>query len=169
MPSGTRRHSRATGRDSASQRPGTHGLAAALCLLTAACGSSSDDKAGDATTEAAASKNGYPVSLDNCGQKQTFEKAPSRVVAMNGASVAEVSTLLALDLDDKIVANQQTYGNSEVPGRAEAIHSVTVSIGLPFIPELRLLRTNSGDRLTSSLVEVKNQWCRVEAHLWSGP
>lgn len=40
---------------------------------------------------------------------------------MNGASVAEVSTLLALGLDDKIVANQQSYGNSEVPGRAEAI------------------------------------------------
>ncbi|MEU7208902.1 ABC transporter substrate-binding protein [Streptomyces sp. NPDC044989] len=102
-------------------RPVATALAAALCLLTAACGSSSDDKAGDSTTEAAASKNGYPVTLDNCGQKQTFEKAPSRVVVMNGASVAEVSTLLALGLDDKIVANQQTYGNSEVPGRAEAI------------------------------------------------
>ncbi|MER7780062.1 ABC transporter substrate-binding protein [Streptomyces sp. NPDC096191] len=102
-------------------RPVATALAAALCLLTAACGSSGDDKAGDSTTEAAASKSGYPVTLDNCGQKQTFEKAPSRVVVMNGASVAEVSTLLALGLDDKIVANQQTYGNSEVPGRAEAI------------------------------------------------
>ncbi len=40
---------------------------------------------------------------------------------MNGASVAEVSTLLALGLQDKIVANQQSYGMSEVPGRAEAI------------------------------------------------
>ncbi|MEV5756862.1 ABC transporter substrate-binding protein [Streptomyces tendae] len=102
-------------------RPVATALAAALCLLTAACGFSSDDKAGDSTTEVAASKSGYPVTLDNCGQKQTFEKAPSRVVVMNGASVAEVSTLLALGLDDKIVANQQTYGNSEVPGRAEAI------------------------------------------------
>ncbi|MET7320248.1 ABC transporter substrate-binding protein [Streptomyces sp. NPDC005549] len=102
-------------------RPVATALAAALCLLTAACGSSSDGKAGNSTTEAAASRSGYPVTLDNCGQKQTFEKAPSRVVVMNGASVAEVSTLLALGLDDKIVANQQTYGDSEVPGRAEAI------------------------------------------------
>ncbi|WP_406154742.1 ABC transporter substrate-binding protein [Streptomyces sp. NBC_01023] len=102
-------------------RPAVTALAAALCLLTAACGSSSDDKASDTTTEATASKTGYPVTLDNCGQKETFKKAPSRVVVMNGASVAEVSTLLALGLGDKIVANQQTYGMSEVAGRAAAI------------------------------------------------
>ncbi|MEV7152921.1 ABC transporter substrate-binding protein [Streptomyces sp. NPDC093084] len=102
-------------------RPAAAALAAALCLLTAACGSSSDGKASGGTTEAAASKTGYPVTLDNCGQKETFEKAPSRVVVMNGASVAEVSTLLALGLEDRIVANQQTYGMSEVPGRAAAI------------------------------------------------
>ncbi|WP_330257882.1 ABC transporter substrate-binding protein [Streptomyces murinus] len=94
-------------------------LAAALCLLTAGCGSSSADKATDTT--AAASATGYPVTLDNCGVKETFAKAPSRVVVMNGASVAEVSTLLALGLGDRIVANEQSYGMSEVPGRAAAI------------------------------------------------
>lgn len=107
------------------KRPVATALAAALCLLTAACGnSSSDDKASDTTTEAAASKTGYPVTLDNCGQKETFTKAPSRVVVMNGASVAEVSTLLALGLQDKIVANQQGYGMSEVAGRAAAIKAL---------------------------------------------
>ncbi|MGM9463085.1 ABC transporter substrate-binding protein [Streptomyces murinus] len=94
-------------------------LAAALCLLTAGCGSSSADKA--TGTTAAASVTGYPVTLDNCGVKETFAKAPSRVVVMNGASVAEVSTLLALGLGDRIVANEQSYGMSEVPGRAAAI------------------------------------------------
>lgn len=94
-------------------------LAAALCLLTAGCGSSSADKA--TGTTAAASATGYPVTLDNCGVKETFAKAPSRVVVMNGASVAEVSTLLALGLGDRIVANEQSYGMSEVPGRAAAI------------------------------------------------
>ncbi|MGW4490796.1 ABC transporter substrate-binding protein [Streptomyces sp. NPDC004376] len=101
-------------------RPAAAALAAALCLLTAACGSSSDDKTSD-RTEAAASKTGYPVTLDNCGRKETFRKAPSRVVVMNGASVAEVSTLLALGLSDRIVANEQNYGMSEVAGRAAAI------------------------------------------------
>ncbi|MFE4964330.1 ABC transporter substrate-binding protein [Streptomyces sp. NPDC056660] len=102
-------------------RPAATALAAALCLLTAACGASSDDKASDDTAEAAASKTGYPVTLDNCGRKETFKKAPSRVVVMNGASVAEVSTLLALGLGDRIVANEQSYGASEVAGRAAAI------------------------------------------------
>ncbi|MFJ3895397.1 ABC transporter substrate-binding protein [Streptomyces sp. NPDC090083] len=102
-------------------RPAATALAAALCLLTAACGSSSDDRAGDGTAQAAASKTGYPVTLDNCGRKETFEKTPGRVVVMNGASVAEVSTLLALGQGSRIVANQQGYGMSEVPGRAAAI------------------------------------------------
>ncbi|MEV7344125.1 ABC transporter substrate-binding protein [Streptomyces sp. NPDC093544] len=105
-------------------RPVATALAAALCLLTAACGSSSEVTASGSTTGAAASKSGYPVTLDNCGEKETFEKAPDRVVVMNGASVAEVSTLLSLGLQDKIVANQQSYGMSEVPGRAEAIRKL---------------------------------------------
>ncbi|MGI5429249.1 ABC transporter substrate-binding protein [Streptomyces sp. CA-179760] len=103
-------------------RPAAAALAAAaLCLLTAACGASSDGKAAANSADAAAVTSGYPVTLDNCGRKETFEKAPGRVVVMNGASVAEVSTLLALGLEDKVVANQQGYGMSEVPGRAEAI------------------------------------------------
>ena len=108
-------------------------LAAARCLLTAACGSSSErvgdesgHLAGDPTTvaEAAAGRTDYPVTLENCGRKETFQKAPSRVVVMSGASVAEVSTLLALGLGDRIVANQQSYGMSEVPGRAAAIKAL---------------------------------------------
>ncbi|GGL69132.1 lipoprotein [Streptomyces anthocyanicus] len=102
------------------KRPAAATLATALCLLTAACGSSSDT-ANDTVGKAAGQATGYPVTLDNCGRKLTFEKAPERVVVMNGASVAEVSTLLALGLEDKIVANQQGYGRSEVPGRADAI------------------------------------------------
>ncbi|SHI25118.1 ABC transporter substrate-binding protein [Streptomyces sp. 3214.6] len=106
-------------------RPVTTALAAAaaLCLLTAACGGSSDDDT-TSTETTAASKTGYPVTLDNCGRSETFEKEPSRVVVMNGASVAEVSTLLALGLQDRIVANQQSYGMSEVPGRAAAVKAL---------------------------------------------
>ncbi|MEU6355230.1 ABC transporter substrate-binding protein [Streptomyces sp. NPDC047072] len=106
-------------------RPTAAALAAALCLLTAACGMSSGVSDGSASdTTAAAAKAGYPVTLDNCGRQQTFQKAPDRVVVMNGASVAEVSTLLALGLEDRIVANQQSYGMSEVPGRAAAVKAL---------------------------------------------
>lgn len=90
----------------------------ALCLATtAAC----------ATTTTAAESgekdrgDAYPVTITNCGKEYTYTEAPSRVVVMNGGSVAEVSALLELGLGDKIVANAQSYGASEVPGRVEAI------------------------------------------------
>jgi len=108
------------------KRPVATALAGALCLVTAACADSSTDQAGDtgANASAAAAKSGYPVTLDNCGVSEKFTKAPGRVVTMNGASVAEVSTLLALGLGDRIVANQQSYGMSEVAGRAKAIKAL---------------------------------------------
>ncbi|WP_405958461.1 ABC transporter substrate-binding protein [Streptomyces phaeochromogenes] len=108
------------------KRPVAIALAGALCMVTAACADSSTDKADDTgdNAAAAAAKSGYPVTLDNCGVPEKFTKAPSRVVTMNGASVAEVSTLLALGLGDRIVANQQSYGMSEVAGRAKAIKAL---------------------------------------------
>ena len=103
------------------ERPVAAVLAGALCLATAACGASSSP-----TSEAAAKANapGYPVSIENCVQTTTHTKAPSRVVVMNGASVAEVSSLPALGLGDRIVANGQSYGMSEVTGRAKAIKTL---------------------------------------------
>ncbi|MEU7658570.1 ABC transporter substrate-binding protein [Streptomyces lincolnensis] len=108
------------------KRPVATALAGALCLVTTACADSSTGKADDTgdNAPAAAAESGYPVTLDNCGVPERFTKAPSRVVTMNGASVAEVSTLLALGLGDRIVANQQSYGMSEVAGRAKAIKAL---------------------------------------------
>ena len=100
------------------KRPVAVTLAGALCLATAACGTSPDPTSRAA---AGAAAPGYPVTVDNCGRSTTYTKAPDRVVVMNGASVAEVSSLLALGLGDRVVANAQSYGMSEVPGRAEAI------------------------------------------------
>jgi iron complex transport system substrate-binding protein len=91
--------------------------AAVVCLAATACGTattSADPASGSAEA-------GYPVTITNCGKEYTFTKAPSRVVVMNGGSVAEVSSLLALGLGDKIIANAQSYGASEVPGRVDAI------------------------------------------------
>jgi len=103
-------------------RPAAVALAAAvsLCLSTAGCGNSAS---GGEETDAKPAA-GYPVTLDNCGQRETFTEAPRRVVVMNGASAAEVSTLLALGVQDSIVANQQGYGMSEEPGRAAAIEKL---------------------------------------------
>jgi len=96
------------------------------CLGASACGD--DDKksatAPSAATSASAATTGrttYPLTLENCGKNYTYKQAPSRVVVMNGGSVGEVSSLLALGLGDRIVANAQSYGASDEAGRAETI------------------------------------------------
>jgi iron complex transport system substrate-binding protein len=91
--------------------------AAAVCLAATACSAATTS----ADPTSGAPKAGYPVTITNCGKDYTFTQAPSRVVVMNGGSVAEVSALLELGLGDKIVANAQSYGASEVPGRVDAI------------------------------------------------
>ncbi|MFF3485869.1 ABC transporter substrate-binding protein [Streptomyces sp. NPDC002701] len=106
------------------KRPVALALAGALCLVTTACADTTDKTGAEGGAAAAAARTGYPVTLENCGVTQKFTEAPGRVVVMNGASVAEVSTLLALGLGDRIVANQQRYGMSEVKGRAEAIKAL---------------------------------------------
>ncbi|MEU7998024.1 ABC transporter substrate-binding protein [Micromonospora sp. NPDC049060] len=94
-------------------------LAAAIAalLLTTAC-STAKSEAGQSDDPP---KAGYPVTITNCGKKYTYQQAPSRVVVMNGGSVAEVSALLELGVADRIVANAQSYGASEVDGRVDAI------------------------------------------------
>ncbi|MEX5710050.1 ABC transporter substrate-binding protein [Parafrankia sp. FMc6] len=110
-------------------------FAAGALLLALVVTSCSDDTTGgsaDGTTEAStAAEQGasggrttYPLTIRNCGKDYTFDKAPSRVVVMNGGSVAEVSSLIELGVSDRIVANAQNYGASDVPGRAEAIDAL---------------------------------------------
>ena len=92
-------------------------VAVAVCLVATACTTtpiSADPASGTP-------KAGYPVTITNCGKKYTYNQPPSRVVVMNGGSVAEVSALLELGLGDRIIANAQSYGASEVPGRVDAI------------------------------------------------
>ncbi|AHI01053.1 ABC transporter substrate-binding protein [Kutzneria albida] len=97
-------------------------MVAATALAAVSCGTPAQQPAqttGPALAAAAAGQ--YPVTISNCGKDYTYSKAPSRVVVMNGGSVAEVSSLVALGLGDKIVANAQSYGASDEPGRAEQI------------------------------------------------
>ncbi|MFF1275891.1 ABC transporter substrate-binding protein [Streptomyces marokkonensis] len=67
-------------------------------LLTAGCGSSQDTAEDvEATASSAA---GFPVTVDNCGVRTTYEKPPSRVVTIH-QHPAEL--MLALGLRDRMV------------------------------------------------------------------
>ncbi len=69
---------------------------------------------GDSSTQ-------YPLTITNCGREITFEKAPERVLILNGTSVAEVETFIALGLEGHILANSQSYGQSDIDGMVEKI------------------------------------------------
>jgi iron complex transport system substrate-binding protein len=66
----------------------------------------------------------YPLTISNCGRELTFDKAPERVVLLNGTSVGEVSSFVVLGLQDRIVANSQRYGVSDDPSMVAAIDAV---------------------------------------------
>ncbi|WP_159327644.1 ABC transporter substrate-binding protein [Streptomyces tendae] len=73
-------------------------VALSSVLLTAACGASDD---GDRDAKAtAAAPAGFPVTIDNCGVKTTYDEPPSRVVTIH-QHPAEL--MLALGLKDRMV------------------------------------------------------------------
>ncbi|MFB8025511.1 ABC transporter substrate-binding protein [Streptomyces sp. NPDC056465] len=86
----------------ARRHPALRGAAAALALsaalLTAGCGSSGGSAAKPADT--ASSPEGFPVTIDNCGVRTTYERPPSRVVTIH-QHPAEL--MLALGLKDRMV------------------------------------------------------------------
>ncbi|MFG2923268.1 ABC transporter substrate-binding protein [Streptomyces sp. NPDC048305] len=73
-------------------------VAVSLALLTAGCGSSGEAGAKPAAT--ASSPEGFPVTVDNCGVRTTFDRPPSRVVTIH-QHPAEL--MLALGLKDRMV------------------------------------------------------------------
>lgn len=101
------------------------GSALSLVLLAACSGpTESSASAVDDGTDLQGGSTTYPLTIDNCGYKQTFDKAPSRVVLMNGASVAEVEALILLGAEDSILVNTQNYGVSDEPGLVEEIDAL---------------------------------------------
>ncbi|MFI8859444.1 ABC transporter substrate-binding protein [Streptomyces prasinus] len=73
-------------------------VALSSVLLTTGCGSS-DESGGDAKATAAA-PTGFPVTIDNCGVRTTYDTPPSRVVTIH-QHPAEL--MLALGLKDRMV------------------------------------------------------------------
>ncbi|MFD9701400.1 ABC transporter substrate-binding protein [Lentzea sp. NPDC059081] len=102
-------------------------LAAALAVLSA-CGSAGSTtgpaRETSAPAPATAAPTTYPLTIENCGRKLTFDKAPSRVLLLNGASVAEVESFIALGIQDRIAANSQSYGVSDDPSLVAKVKAV---------------------------------------------
>ncbi|WP_405374106.1 MULTISPECIES: ABC transporter substrate-binding protein [unclassified Microbacterium] len=89
--------------------------AVAITVLAGCTSTAAPERAAVDGTSGSGDATSYPLTITNCGYEQTFDEAPSRVVLMNGASVAEVESLLLLDLGDAVLANTQNYGMSDQP------------------------------------------------------
>lgn len=85
------------------RRPGSTTLAALACLAIG-------------TFAAQAEPTKYPLTIENCGETLTFEKAPTRTVAI-GQSSTEI--LLSLGLAEKVVGTAVWFG-PVLPGFEEA-------------------------------------------------
>ncbi|MCP2167680.1 iron complex transport system substrate-binding protein [Goodfellowiella coeruleoviolacea] len=112
-------------------RSGRHALVLIPLLLSlgaAACGAPSGADAPQTAPStpppATAAATSYPLTIDNCGRTLTFTQPPSRVVLLNGTSVAEVESFVVLGIQDRILANSQSYGVSDEPGMVERVKAV---------------------------------------------
>ncbi|SCL17108.1 iron complex transport system substrate-binding protein [Micromonospora pallida] len=76
------------------------------------------------TTVPAEGRTSYPLEVDNCGVKLRFEKAPQRVLILNGTSVAEAQYFVLLGLQDRVLANAQSYGVLDDPGMPAAVQGL---------------------------------------------
>jgi iron complex transport system substrate-binding protein len=76
------------------------------------------------TAPATAAATKYPLTIDNCGRQVTFDRAPSRVLLLNGTSVAEVESFVTLGIQDRILANSQSYGVSDDPEMVDKVAAV---------------------------------------------
>lgn len=77
-----------------------------------------------ATTAAMSMATQYPLTIDNCGYELTFQRVPPEkgALILNGTSVVEVESFIAVPgLEDHILANSQSYGQSDVEGMVETL------------------------------------------------
>lgn len=113
-------------------RPALAVGAVAIVLALSACGStagySPTNSPAPSRTDSAEATS-YPYTIENCGVRQSFDQAPSRVVILNGQSIAEVQSVIALGLDKAVLANAQRYGVYDEPGMAEKINALPSANG----------------------------------------
>lgn len=107
-----------------------------LTLFLAACGSSNDSstESADAAPKVAA---GFPVTIKNCGENDTYDKAPTRAVTMN-QHVTEI--LLALGLEKHMVGTG--YMDSTVRPDLKTVYDTVPVLAKEYPSKEKVLATD---------------------------
>ncbi|MDO4784624.1 MAG: ABC transporter substrate-binding protein [Propionibacteriaceae bacterium] len=93
------------------------GLAAAAALALAGCGTSAAERAAQSASAApaassAAASAAYPVEVDSCGKKLTFNAAPKTVLNLGGTGLPNLHALGVVD-QIKFRAGNKNFGETQ--------------------------------------------------------
>ncbi|MDX3006297.1 ABC transporter substrate-binding protein [Kribbella solani] len=102
-------------------------VALLLVLAAAGCSGPATTPATEVAATTKPAKTAYPLTIGNCGLKQTFTKPPSRVLILNGTSVGEAESFVLLGLQKNVLANGQSYGVSDDPAMVAKVAALPKS------------------------------------------
>ncbi|MFB7723193.1 ABC transporter substrate-binding protein [Nocardia sp. NPDC056100] len=144
------------------------------CLVAGitACGSSSDTTtAGDASAQDRPGRTSYPFTLENCGVKVTFDKAPTRAAALYQAST---EILLSLGLADRMVGTSTWFDpvlpalaadNAKVPRLADNDPSFEAVLA----KEPDLVTSASAHTFTPAVVAERSRFAQLGIPTYQSP
>ncbi|MBB5138346.1 iron complex transport system substrate-binding protein [Thermocatellispora tengchongensis] len=112
-------------------------LLAALTL--AAC---SQAPAAHEAGQAAAPRAGFPVTIENCGRKLTFDRPPAKVVTGYHPSL---ETLLALGLGDRIAGRTNFAESAFLPGQKEQYDQIPEISDTIMLPQKEVMLAQGAD------------------------
>lgn len=90
----------------------------------------------------AAQQAGFPVTVENCGRKYTFDKPPAKVVT--GYQPA-LETLLALGLQDRIAGRTNFFESAFLPGQKESYDKIPEISPTIMLPQKEVMLSQGAD------------------------
>ncbi|WP_405494022.1 ABC transporter substrate-binding protein [Nocardia sp. NBC_00511] len=148
------------------------GLIGMLVAGLTACGSPADKTTGAASaTPDRPGRTSYPLTLDNCGVKVTFDQAPIRAVSLYQAST---EILLSLGLADRMVGTSTWFDpvlpalaadNAKVPRLADNDSSLEAVLGTK--PDL--VTSASAHTFTPAVVAERSRFAQLGIPTYQSP
>ncbi|WP_329080925.1 ABC transporter substrate-binding protein [Streptosporangium sp. NBC_01469] len=118
-------------------------LVLAVALTLTACSTApATQEIGQKAEQSAAPQAGFPVTMDNCGRKLTFDKPPAKVVT--GYHPA-LETLLALGLDDRIAGRTNFSESPFLPGQKERYAKIPEISDTIMLPQKEVMLAQGAD------------------------
>ncbi|MEU7989485.1 ABC transporter substrate-binding protein [Streptosporangium canum] len=111
-------------------------------LALVGCGAQPVTPQAATTRPSAVQQAGFPVTVENCGRKLTFDKPPAKVVT--GYQPA-LETLLALGLQDRIAGRTNFSESAFLPGQKEHYDKIPEISPTIMLPQKEIMLTQGAD------------------------